>query len=112
MIWPTQGQWPWPSPPPSPFDVIARQERLELIELCLIEIGRKHASVLRMRYFRDLSFKDMARALATSEDAVGQMHGRVLARVRELLQTAGREEGRLALNRPGHRGVKRIKDVL
>lgn len=112
MLWPTQGQWPWPSPPPSPFDVIARQERLELIELCLVELGRKHAAILRMRYFRDLTFKDMARALGTSEDAAGQMHGRVLARVRELLGTAGREGGQLALNRPGTRGVKRIQEVL
>jgi DNA-directed RNA polymerase specialized sigma24 family protein len=89
MLWPNHGQWPWPSPPPSPFDVIARKERRELIDLCLVDLTRENVKILRMRYYRDLSFKDVARALDSSEDAVMQMHGRVLDKMRDRLKTAG-----------------------
>ena len=89
MLWPTHGQWPWPVPTASPFDVIARRERRELIELCLVELTRENVKILRMRYYRDLSFKDIARALESSENAAMQMHGRILDKMRDRLKLAG-----------------------
>jgi len=81
--------FPFPVAIPSPFDVIARRQRREKIKLCLSQLPREHVTIIRMRYYRDLQFKDIARALQSSENAVVQMHGHVLENMRNELRTAG-----------------------
>ncbi len=81
--------FPSPVPIPSPFDLIARRQRREKIKLCLDQLPREHVTIIRMRYFRDLQFKDIARALESSENAMVQTHSRVLETMRCQLKTAG-----------------------
>ena len=81
--------FPFPVAIPSPFDLIARRQRREKIKLCMERLPREHVTIIRMRYYRDLQFKDIARALQSSENAVVQTHGHVLAAMRDHLKTAG-----------------------
>jgi DNA-directed RNA polymerase specialized sigma24 family protein len=81
--------FPSPVPIPSPFDLIARRQRRETIKGCLERLPREHVTIIRMRYYRDLQFSDIARVLQSSEHAVVQTHGRVLENMRDQLKTAG-----------------------
>jgi RNA polymerase sigma factor (sigma-70 family) len=81
--------FPFPVPVPSPFDLIARRQRREKIARCLEQLPRDQVTIIRMRYYRDLQFKDIARVLQSSENAVVQAHSRVLEAMRHELKTVG-----------------------
>jgi DNA-directed RNA polymerase specialized sigma24 family protein len=84
--------FPQPVPFASPFVLIARRQRRETVVRCMKKLPGEYMTIIRMRYYRDLQFTDIARVLQSSENAVVQTHARVLEAMRGHLKTAGVEQ--------------------
>ncbi len=84
--------------PTSPFDAIANGERKLILGIfskvdknykprpVADELTREHIVLLQLRYERDLGYKQIALVMHSTEDAVSQMHGRILGKIREQLE--------------------------
>ncbi len=84
--------------PISPFDAIANGERKLILGIfsrvddkheprpIADELTREHIALLKLRYERDLGYKQIALAMHSTEDAVSQMHGRILVKIRQQLE--------------------------
>jgi hypothetical protein len=84
----------------SPFDKIALAERVEILGLfarpkrgdpvpVVATLTRFNVVILRLRYGRDLSFKDIATATGESEHGVTRAHHRSLESLRNELAYRG-----------------------
>ena len=67
---------------PSPFDRLAAIERKEILDGIRGSLDRRQRVLLRMRYDGDLTFRQIALALAVTEEAAIQMHGRLLSKLK------------------------------
>lgn len=118
-----------PDTRPSPFDVIARSERSAIIDACKDTLTEEAVAVLDLRYGCNLTYREIARALHSTEDAVEALHRRSLERIATaLLQVARRQIeappmwgyyvyteqlGEYAVQtRPRGPGVRKLSDIL
>jgi DNA-directed RNA polymerase specialized sigma subunit len=53
------------------------------------QLSQANVALLKLRYSRDLTFQEIALATGSTEDAVAQMHGRTLEKLRDVLAARG-----------------------
>jgi DNA-directed RNA polymerase specialized sigma24 family protein len=72
----------------SPFEIVARRERREIISTLLDAMAARDVLLVQLRYSGELTFGQIGVAMGICEDAASRLHGRVLDRMRERLAGA------------------------
>lgn len=73
----------------SPYDVIDGGETVRLLNEAVDALGPPDAELLRLRYYGNLTFEEIAQLHSMSADAVRKRIQRAKPRLRQLLATAG-----------------------
>ena len=86
---------------PTPHDLLERQEQEELLRMAIDAISPTHRDVIRMFYYDDYSYKEIAACLTTSEAAVKSMLHRARRRLKEevLRMSRGQTDSRIEISR-------------
>jgi RNA polymerase sigma factor (sigma-70 family) len=71
---------------PNPFDLVAGRERHEVLERCQETLSDGNRKLLRLRYWNDLTFAEVAAAMDVTPAAVSTMHHRVLEKMEHQLR--------------------------
>jgi DNA-directed RNA polymerase specialized sigma subunit len=76
----------WVHTAPDGFSVVAAAERRAVLaDVTAAVLTGENRQVILLRYKRDLTFRQIAMVLDSTEDAVAQMHGRALEKLRSAL---------------------------
>ncbi len=81
-----------PSPAPTPDAQLLNAERRAQLRAALDELGGPCREIIELRYFGDLSYDEIARALRLNVKTVSSRLSKCLDRLEAVLQTASRRE--------------------
>ncbi len=86
---------------PTPHDLLERQEQEDLLRRAIDALSPTHRDVIRMFYYDDRSYKDIAAHLTASEAAVKSMLHRARRRLKEevLRMSTVRTDSRIEISR-------------
>ena len=86
---------------PTPHDLLERQEQEELLRMAIDAISPTHRNIIRMFYYDDHSYKEIAASLRTTEAAVKSMLHRARRRLKEevLRMSTGQTDSRIEISR-------------
>jgi RNA polymerase sigma factor for flagellar operon FliA len=79
-----------PAPPEgSPFSVVAKNQRRAILNEELARLPARYRSVVRLRYARDFSLREIGATLQVHESRVCQLHRSALGRLKRALARRG-----------------------
>ena len=86
---------------PTPHDLLERQEQKDLLRRAIDALSPTHRDIIRMFYYDDRSYKDIAARLTTSEAAVKSMLYRARTRLKgEVLRmSTGQIDSKIEISR-------------
>ena len=86
---------------PTPHDLVERQEREDLLRRAIDALSPTHRDIIRMFYYDDCSYKEIAARLTMSVAAVKSMLHRARRRLKEevLRMSTGQTDSRIEISR-------------
>lgn len=86
---------------PTPHDLLERREQEELLRMAIDAISPTHRTIIRMFYYDDHPYKEIAASLRTTEAAVKSMLHRARRRLKEevLRMSTGQTDSRIEISR-------------
>jgi len=79
------------SPVPSPLDAVKREELKGVLAEAVSNLSEKEQLVVSLRYYDEMTLKEIAEVLGLTESRISQIHSKALTRLRPKLKTYNEE---------------------